>query len=242
VNKYYQLLSWDSDFFGFIVARIMPYRLTVSELKSMLDSLKNENVSLVYWASDPEDQESQEGARRLGGFLADRKVTYAIDLELGPQDLLVAAASRIEEYAEPTTTADLEHLAIQSGLFSRYNVDPRISKEQFERLYRHWIRKSVNRTLADTVFVAREGQRIVGMVTVVIKHGQGAIGLISVDERVRRKNIGVNLVRTAQRWAIESGCRHVQVVTQGDNIAGCRMYEKCGFHIKKIEYFYHFWL
>jgi hypothetical protein len=31
------------------------------------------------------------------------------------------------------------------------------------------------------------------------------------------------------------------VVTQGANMAACRLYEACGYYVGTIEYFYHFW-
>ena len=65
--------------------RISPLRLTDEELKGVLVSMKNENVTLVYWPSDPDDPESQEAARKNGGFLADRKITYVMDLEKTPK-------------------------------------------------------------------------------------------------------------------------------------------------------------
>ena len=114
------------------------------------------------------------------------------------------------------TTDELDKLAIQSGIYSRYKVDPNIAPEHFEKLFKLWILKSVNRTLAENVFVSMDGEKIVGMVTVGMKNGRGGIGLVAVDERMRGKNVGVSLTRVAQKWAVGKGCRHAQVVTQGE--------------------------
>ncbi len=238
----YQILRWDPDFFGFIVARIIPHRLTAGELEYTLALLKKQNVSLVYWASDPLDKESQRSAKLLGGFLADKKITYGIVLRNVSNACLQEVNANIEEYLEPLPNSALEALALKSGVFSRFNIDPRFSKEQYESLYKLWILNSVNKKIADTVFVAKERDKIVGMVTVSKKNYRGHIGIIVVDENMRGKNLGVDLVSVAQKWFILQGCKIVQVVTQGDNVAGCRLYEKCGFHIEKTEHFYHFWL
>ena len=131
---------------------------------------------------------------------------------------------------------------MQSGALSRFNVDQRISREKFECLYKTWIQKSVEKSIADVVFISQKNGKITGMITVEKKGDCGNIGLVSVDKSVRKKNIGVNLVRTAQAWFISKGLRIGRVITQEDNIAGCKLYEKCDFYVEKIDYFYHFWL
>ncbi|MCG6533248.1 MAG: GNAT family N-acetyltransferase, partial [Syntrophales bacterium LBB04] len=70
----------------------------------------------------------------------------------------------------------------------------------------------------------------------------GDIGLFAVDAAMRRKNLGVSLVHTAQEWAHRRGLKSAQVVTQEKNVAACRLYEKCGYRIDKVEFFYHFWI
>lgn len=80
------------------------------------------------------------------------------------------------------------------------------------------------------------------MVTLGVKNGRGDIGLFAVDPSMRRRNLGVALVRAAQEWTRRKGLRFAQVVTQGKNIAACRLYEKCGYRIEKVDFFYHFWL
>jgi dTDP-4-amino-4,6-dideoxy-D-galactose acyltransferase len=148
----------------------------------------------------------------------------------------------IEEYLEALPNSELEVLALKAGIFSRFNIDPKFSKEQYENLYKQWIINSTNKKIADAVFVAREGCKIVGMITVGRKNCRGNIGLISVDENRRGQNMGVSLVSTAHKWFISQGCKIAQVVTQTDNIAACRLYNKCGYHIERTEHFYHFWL
>ena len=242
MRNIYQILRWDTNFFGFIVARIIPNRLTAGELKHTLFLLEKKNVSLVYWASDPLDEESQRSAKLFGGFFADKKITYEIDLRNVFNACLQEVNANIEEYLEPLPNFELEALALKCGVFSRFNLDPNFSKEQYESLYKLWILNSVNKKIADTVFVTKKRDKIVGMVTAGRKNYCGYIGIIAVDENMRGEKVGLNLVGMAHKWFILKGCKTAQVVTQGDNIVGCRLYEKCGYHIKKIEHFYHFWL
>ena len=239
--KRFQILDLDSEIFGFPVARIIPDKLSQGKLERVISSLKKENVQLAYWASNPNDEESQQAARLHHGFVADKKVTFVVDIGQMPE----RSASidwDIKEYADNLPSTEMEILAIQIGKYSRFGVDPRIPEDKLIDMYKRWIRNSVNRQVADAVFVARQSGKVVGMVTVGKKNERGDIGLMAVDPGVRGGNLGVALVSAAQAWARRKGFRFAQVVTQGENIAACKLYEKCGYHIDKIEIFYHFWI
>jgi dTDP-4-amino-4,6-dideoxy-D-galactose acyltransferase len=239
--KLFEILGVDTKIFGFPVAKILPARLAAKELEQVLSLLKSENVRLAFWASDPNDEESQRAARLYHGFLADKKVTFAMDLGQSPERP-EAMGWDIEEYADELPCADLENLAIEIGRNSRFGADPRIPEDRMIDMYRLWIRNSVNKQVADAVLVVRQSGNIVGMSTVVEKNGCGCIGLFAVDAALRGRNVGVSLARAAQEWARRKGLRFAQVVTQETNVAACRLYEKCGYRIDKVEYFYHFWI
>ena len=237
----YEILDVDSEIFGFPVAKILPDKLSRGELERVISRLKQENVRLAFWASNPKDKESQQAARLCHGFLADKKVTFVIDIGQIPERP-AGIDWKIEEYVDALPCAELENLAIQVGRNSRFGADPRIPEDKLLALYTLWIRNSVNRQVADAVFVVRQSGRVVGMVTVGVKNGRGNIGLFAVDQVLRRKNLGISLVRAAQEWARRKGFRFAQVVTQGKNVAACRLYRKCGYRVDKVEYFYHFWI
>ncbi len=46
---------------------------------------------------------------------------------------------------------------------------------------------------------------------------------------------------SAEKWFSNSGYKSIQVVTQGDNIPACKLYESCGYTIESVELFYHIW-
>lgn len=237
----FQILDWDSAFFGMKIARILPNRLATQELEEMIAQMKNAEVKLAYWAANPEDEASQQAARACHGFLADRKTTFAMELE--PNGGAVEDTGWVvEEYTDADPNSELESLAVEAGVQSRFRVDPWIPEGKCANLYQQWIRNSTNRRLADAVLVAWHEGRIVGMVTVADKGGVGDIGLIAADASVRGQKLGIALVRAAQEWTRKRGLKRAQVVTQGTNTAACRLYEKCGYKIAKAENFYHFWI
>lgn len=236
----YELLDWDTKILGVATAKILPAKLTSNQLKKILHELQTHNINLVYWASDSEDQVSQQAATEAKGFLADRKVTYWLDLThftVPDYD-----ASRIESYLDQRPIHDLQELAIAVGLESRFKMDPKISFRQLEAVYHTWLENSIKRKIAKEVLVIRKGQRIVAMTTLGEKNGRGDIGLLAVNPDYRGQQLGKLLVHASQRWCKDQGYSHAQVVTQKANAAACKLYESCGYKLEKIEHFYHFWL
>ena len=235
----YQILDWDSDFFGLRVARISEPRLTARELSVLLLELKRSHTRLVYWPSDR--KVDGDVIKKLHGHLADVKTTFAIDF--GTLDLDQCVATDIVEiYTQSMPMAGIVDLAIQSGEQSRYATDPNIPREKFVDLYTIWIKRSLKKEIAAEVMIIPGDDRVRGMITLGEKNGRGDIGLIAVDRDSRGKRYGEKLVRAAQRWFVDNGYELGQVVTQGKNIPACNLYKKCGYHVETVEFFYHFWL
>jgi dTDP-4-amino-4,6-dideoxy-D-galactose acyltransferase len=237
----YESLEWDSSFFGFPVARIRPGSLSQEQLGETLHEMRRAEVELAYWFA-ADSVLSREVAEFHRGFLADRKTTYVADLrELDPNDF--ANLEQIEFFQAKIPTPELEELAIESGGMSRFRKDPRMPKGRFEELYRTWIRKSVEGTMARGILIAKDSTgAIAGMVTLGEKCGRGDIGLLAVTAAARGRKLGRCLVNAAQREFISRGFKYVQVVTQGSNQPACQLYESCGFSVEKVELVFHFWL
>lgn len=232
-------LDWDSRFFGYGVARICCRNMDDKSLSSVLDRLWKNDIVLVYWASDPLDLVSQNAAANSHGRLVDKKSRYLLTVPNGSPRLV--QQGDVVEYTSMNVDCDLLDLAIQSGQFSRFRVDSRIGHEKWASLYRVWIENSARRKIADMVLVKRKAGQVVGMVTLAMVEKRGRIGLLGVNEEFRGQGIGRQLVQNALAWFVGMGAEQVEVVTQGDNVAACRLYESCGFVLQDVDYFYHFW-
>jgi len=234
----YQILDWDTDFFGVTVARITEPDLNEQELSEILSELKGKGVDLVYWPSSRKIEEVL--VKQYGGILADKKTTFAIDLGSLNYEKCIST-DIVEAFTQSMRISDIQDLAIQSGEYSRFVVDEKIPREKFVGLYNIWINRSLSKEIAEEVLVIRDGKRVVGMVTLGNKNGRGDIGLVAVDRNYRGKQYGQKLVHASQRWFIDSGYEFGQVVTQAANIPACNLYKKCGYSVEAVEYFYHFW-
>lgn len=232
-------LPWDSDVLGIKVARLTAAQYSTEQLRLLLTELAHQGARLVYWAAASDCLRSQQAAAELKGFLADRKITYLC--RLADLNYDIDYCHVIEPYQSKLPEQELFELAYLSGLYSRFRMDKEISQTQFEEVYRVWMTNSVNRQIADDVLVIKYQQHIAGMITLGEKQGRGDIGLLAVHPSYQGMKMGAALVTAAQRY-FAPNYQWSQVVTQEANMPARHLYERCGYHLEKIENFYHFWL
>jgi dTDP-4-amino-4,6-dideoxy-D-galactose acyltransferase len=202
-----------------------------------IDEARHLGMKLAYWFVDPADSAAADLAKEVNARLVDRKVTYLLDVaNITPSEL----DTRLEKAID--ATPQLRFLAIQSGHYSRYKVDPGFSPTYFERMYNIWLERSVSGAIAKEVIVFKDDGKELGFATIGIKNGRANIGLIAVDADSRSKGIGAHLINAAVAKSKDWGVDQIDVVTQKDNIGACRFYERSGFVQEKIEHIYHIWL
>lgn len=236
----YKRLDWDSDFFGFKVARIAFNQYSDDEFKCIISNLKKEGYRLAYFMVPEKNKDLFSLALSYGGFHADEKVTFLKSTQLGvPFD----GAPTIPTFSiTGGFTEELSKLAIESSIFSRFRIDPHFPSQSCDRLYKLWMERSLKREIAIDVLGIKNGESLAGAVTVGLYEGRGNIGLISVMESSRGLGIGKALLLGAERRVIAEGLPLIQVVTQGKNLAACRLYEKCNYVKEKTENVFHFWM
>jgi len=237
-------LAWDSDHFGFPVARLTVPDMDFLALREALDEARTGGFRLIHWSAAPGRVAPEPILREFAGLLADRKATFAVDPIPAPPGYEPAGPVRVVEWPRQSPSEPLLRLGVAAGLHSRYRVDPRMPAGAFESLYRTWTARSANGELADAVLVAAapgEEADPLGMVTVALDGQTGQIGLIAVRDDARGRGVGSMLIRAAHRWMLGHRARRATVVTQLDNGAACRLYERSGYRLADLRNFYHFW-
>ena len=227
-------LDWDTKFFNFKVGEIKNIDISETELEIGLNSLKDRGYVLIYLFLSNEIQ------HKLSSYslkLVDKKITYS--KIISKQQF---AVENIQKYNLQYPNQDLLNLAIESGVYSRFNVDENIKNEKYHELYKQWIINSVNKKIAKEVLIYNQGSDIAGMITLGEKNNKGDIGIIAVNKDYRGNRIASKLIGSAEKYFANLGYSELQVVTQGNNIPACKLYEKLGFNIEKTEYVYHIWL
>jgi dTDP-4-amino-4,6-dideoxy-D-galactose acyltransferase len=133
---------------------------------------------------------------------------------------------------------------VAAGAYSRFRRDSWIPRRAFERLYEIWMDRSTLGELAETVLVAipeEDDGRILGVITIAVHEKEGQIGLVAVDPAARGRGISSTLVAAAHEWMAANRLIRSRVVTQRDNEAACRLYERACYRLVDLVHLYHFW-
>jgi len=235
-NPLCQYLKWDSNFFGRRIARVVPTRLTAqsaSQIRSWCDS---ESIDCLYFLADSDHAETVTLAEQACFHLVDVRVTLAIKLEGW------AATGPIQDCVRCFRAEDLPALraiAKVSHRDSRFYYDQNLPHSRCDALYEAWIENST-RGYAQQVLVAEVGSQPVGYISCHLA-STGQIGLFAVAENAQGLGLGQQLVFAAFRWFLARNVHEVTVVTQGRNIRGQRLYQKCGFSTRSVQFWYHYW-
>ena len=226
-------LSWDSEFFGLRIGRAFVRSLEDGfTLVGQKEALKDD-YDLVYVFGNQGVEFSYEDAK-----LVDQKVVYALsEFPRFETDKNV----ELWDVNKPVTET-LLYLALVSGKYSRFKLDNQFPSGSYERLYSRWIEQSVNHSLATEVFCYMSNDVPTGLVTLDIKDGVGAIGLVAIDEHCQHRGVGTAMMRHVISYAQKQSCKKLSVATQFDNHPACRLYEKVGFKVESMTNVWHWWL
>ncbi len=249
-------LDWETNHFGVCAAQLVDPDLDDDALDDdtldlALRVARDQGVQLLVWAAGTDRDVPRQMLDQFGGRLVDRKATFRKLLRgVTADDSLPRATDPVViAYSSATASAGLVELAIISGAYSRFRVDPRIPREQFEAMYQVWIERSVNKELADAVLIvpadnSRDDRHDhpLGMISLSESDGVASIGLVAVAADAQGRGIGSALMRAAHQWMRDRAARESLVVTQLANGRTCRLYEKSGYHLVRVQPYYHFWL
>ena len=232
---YFKILDWDSSFFGFKVASINLPLLSEDDIEYCCVKMDEQLVKLAYWKTINEITQLPKN-RNIS--LVDIACIFSINLPIE----VIPPSKNISFYSNSFVSQELANIAIQCGIFSRFNIDTNFPQGTCEKMYKIWIENSVTNQLADDIIIYTNRGKIVGLITVYVKNKIGHIGLFGVEESMRGYGVGKNLIYSAMQYFIEKKCISAQVITQINNIAACNIYTKCGFSLFEKKYCYHVWL
>lgn len=228
----YRRLEWDSRFFGMHVAQVIVDGTMSSHRLS--EYLERSDAEVIYAFLNSKTAELHRSVlENFSGKCYDRKVTFR-------KPVNSAFAARDRSIMETTTeTEELLQLAYASGYLSRFFLDPRF-KPYFKALYGEWIQKAL-REEKSKVFVLSNVHCMQGMVTASVENGTGKIGLLGIDEKNRGRGLGMRLLKQCEAYYGSFNARTCDVVTQKNNIAACKLYQKAGYTIENEQDIWHIW-
>ncbi|MDD4150683.1 MAG: GNAT family N-acetyltransferase [Bacteroidales bacterium] len=229
-----EYLEWDSSFFNKKIGRIVFFNSTFADLEDTLKLAKHEKYDLIYVFENVDDETNLLENYRPN--LIDTKIILAKQVE--PE---LETDCLIQDFTGSKSNEMIDNLAISSGEYSRFNLDNGFSSADFHNLYKTWIRNSLNRDIADKVFINAD-EKITGLITIKITEKIGIIGLVSVSKLAQGQGIGECLVNACNNFLFLNNIKQMEVATQAANLRAISFYKKSGFKIQTRTNIYHFWL
>jgi dTDP-4-amino-4,6-dideoxy-D-galactose acyltransferase len=235
-----ELLEWDSDFFGFRIARVRGNVLT-GETVQQIDAWCYQNdIRCLYFLSRADEPATSQLAEENGLRLVDVRMTFEYDMtrsRFNTPDLPTIIRS-----FQPEDVDILQIIVRDSYRDTRFYFDVNFPTHMSDLMYETWFKRSCE-GYAQAVFVSELVGLPVGYITCHIDEEQriGKIGLIGVGRRAQGRGIGQTLVVSAVDWILSQGAQRVEVVTQGRNCVAQRLYQRCGFLTKDVQLWFHKW-
>lgn len=215
-----ELLTFDTEFWQQRIGRAY----TADVNKWAADNLIG-TVCLLIPTDEPE--RAQDAEERGFRFM---DVRVKLERKTGPY------GSSARAY-RPEDLNILVRIARESHRITRFYADPHFPDDRCDDLYEAWIKNSVDGWAQKILVAARPDP--VGYCTIHISGDEGSIGLIAVDEHARGHGYGADLVLGAVDWCHSQGVPQIIVVTQGQNIAAQRVFQRCGFITASTEIWMH---
>lgn len=230
-----QRLEWDSEFFGYNIARVKVNRLTRDTLAEIDAWCAAEQIDCLYFLGEAADHQTAWLAGQTGFSYTDTRVLWEVTLGEAPeawQDIRLAV---------PDDIPALKPIARVSHHDSRFYFDPVFPEESANTMFEIWIEKSVRGVMADAVLVAVEDGQVLGYSAVLFNERGGQMNLLGVSGQARGKGLGSKLTRASFRFFWERDIRHIELSTQGRNLTAQRLYVKYGFYPTATSNWYHRW-
>ncbi len=223
-------LDWDTDFFGYAVGQTENNFEDENTKARFLKEAKN--FRLLYIVSEKEINPVIKGS-----YLVCIKTRLSQEIVSDEDNFNLPFC----EY-DGVNHQQLKALALESGTYSRFNVDPNFTNHEFEKLYLKWIADSIEKKVADHVIVYKQDpDKCRGFVTLKFKEHFSEIGLIAVDKLSRGKGVGLGLLKYVNNLTRQKGLKKIVVSTQFENEPAMKLYEKAGYKIISKKYIYHLW-
>ena len=238
-----ELLKWDTDFFGFRIARVRGDSLSEALVKGIDSWYRKEKVRCLYFLSRADDPETTRLAEDNGFRMVDIRVTlrYKAGEESDERRVGHTSAATIRP-ARPEDLPSMKRLSGDIFHDTRFYFDPNFPRPLCDSLYEAWLERSC-RGYADAVLVAELEGSPVGFSTCHLdgETGTGRIGITAVDRNFQGRGIGSQLIQSTLDWYSERGVTEIFTVVQGRNVATLHFDQRCGFLVHAVQIWYHKW-
>jgi dTDP-4-amino-4,6-dideoxy-D-galactose acyltransferase len=234
VGLTFEPLSWDSEFFGFPIARVVLDDADETSLREVAHEARAAGITCLYGYLDALNVHLSYTIQALGWRLVDVATTFSLSLREPP------IARPPETEFRVGTVADVEavtEIAEQMAEWSRFAADPRFGIEAARRLQRSWVDRAVGPSEDHTLMVAEQESGIVALIGRVATP-QPRVDAVGTTKR--GSGAARYLIQGSREWAHPEPLLGGPIASR--NVAALRYVSHCGYRASKVEYLYHHWL
>jgi GNAT superfamily N-acetyltransferase len=233
-----ELLEWDSEHFGFPIARVLGSTLDETAARLIDEWCAVHGVRCLYLLADTDDEESAATARANGYRPVDVRLTLRHDLDSVPEP---PPSIRIRD-ALPEDAPRLRALATRSHHDTRFYHDPGFDRERCDELYATWVENGIHERERWMLVAVVDGAPVgYQLIAPPAPGGIARLVILAVDESQRGRGVGRALVCTGLRRARSSGASAVETATQQRNRRSLRAHLPLGFSCVHSETWHHKW-
>lgn len=189
----------------------------------------------MYFARVAPDRVDQVRALATAGFYV---VDTNITLRRGQSGAIIDRGADIivSDATERDHGAALD-IAESAFRYSRFHLDPLLTKAEADRIKREWVRSYVEGRRGERLMVARQDGEVVGFNAVLASGRVRTIDLIAV--RVDAQGRGVGSAMIAAFLSSYPDAERFEVGTQAANVRSLALYEHFGFRIARTQLVMH---
>lgn len=229
--KDFEILEWDSNFFGHKVARINN-SVDKKSLPAFLKALYELRVELIYFNSNFNIAKSGY----YKNFEIDKKVSLTKILKEKK-----AYHPNVRFFTGKEPTSKMLELSRRIARRSRFYSDPNIPTVKVYELYEIWLQNAISNL--DIILTYQIDNEVLGFAIVEIHDSnEGTIPLMGVDVNNEGKGISFILMQAIETYLLEQNCKTLRSATQSKNLKALKVYQRFGINCEESFNINHLWL
>jgi GNAT superfamily N-acetyltransferase len=236
-------LTWDSAFFGFSVAKTTTLYLLPYQVDEVIKSCLQEKIKCLYCELHPDEVATVAAVQSAGFTFVEFRMVLEISslpTRRGAGGLDPSSSVMVDDCPRVTDLPYLEQIATSIAPMSRFAVDTRFAPGASIEMYRLWLHNSLADP-ATTVLLAREESKPLGLLTLKQVGAVAQFVLFGVAPEARGRGVGAALMHAGIEKCRSLSMQRVELVTQGRNVGAVRLYERAGFTLAHVSYYFHKW-